>query len=324
MRALITGGMGFIGSNFVKLHLAGRLTGFNKITVLDKMTYAGRGANFTRQDLENFELVIGDIADPRASMNLIQNSDVVINFAAESHVDRSIGNAANFVRSNILGVQVLLDNLKRSDGKKFVQISTDEVYGTIEIGSWDEQEPLVPNSPYAASKASADLICLAYAKTYGLNVNITRCSNNFGYWQHPEKLIPLAITNLLTGKRVPVYGDGSNVREWIDVEDHCKAIQNVIDFAPNLEVYNVGSGYHLTNLEIVRQIIDYMGLSRDRIEFVQDRLGHDFRYSVNSNKIRKISPDISYSEITKALPKIIDWYSENTNWWTPLASQQID
>jgi dTDP-glucose 4,6-dehydratase len=182
----------------------------------------------------------------------------------------------------------------------------------------------VPNSPYAASKASADLICLAYAKTYGLNVNITRCSNNFGYWQHPEKLIPLAITNLLTGKRVPVYGDGSNVREWIDVKDHCKAIQNVIDFAPNLEVYNVGSGYHLTNLEIVRQIIDYMGLSRDRIEFVQDRLGHDFRYSVNSNKIRKISPDISYSEITKALPKIIDRYSENTNWWTPLASQQID
>jgi dTDP-glucose 4,6-dehydratase len=324
MRALITGGMGFIGSNFVKLHLAGRLTGFNKITVLDKMTYAGRGANFTRQDLENFELVIGDIADPRASMNLIQNSDVVINFAAESHVDRSIGNAENFVHSNILGVQVLLDNLKRCDGKKFIQISTDEVYGTIEKGSWDEQEPLMPNSPYAASKASADLICLAYAKTYGLNINITRCSNNFGYWQHPEKLIPLAITNLLTGKRVPVYGDGSNVREWIDVKDHCKAIQNVIDFAPNLEVYNVGSGYHLTNLEIVRQIIDYMGLSRDRIEFVQDRLGHDFRYSVNSNKIRKISPDISYSEITKALPKIIDWYSENTNWWTPLASQQID
>jgi dTDP-glucose 4,6-dehydratase len=324
MRALITGGMGFIGSNFVKLHLAGTLTGFTKITVLDKMTYAGRAANFTRQDLEDFELVIGDIADPQASINLIQNSDYVINFAAESHVDRSIENAANFVHSNILGVQVLLDNLKRSDGKKFVQISTDEVYGTIENGSWDEQEPLMPNSPYAASKASADLICLAYAKTYGLNLNITRCSNNFGYWQHPEKLIPLAITNLLTGKRVPVYGDGSNVREWIDVEDHCKAIQNVIDFAPNLEVYNVGSGYHLTNLEIVRQIIDYMGLSRDRIEFVQDRLGHDFRYSVNSNKIRKISPDISYSEITKALPRIIDWYSENANWWTPLVSPQID
>jgi len=320
MKALITGGMGFIGSNFVKQHLAGSLTGFEKIIVLDRMTYAGRGNNFSKAELENFELVIGDIADAGASAHLIERSDLVVNFAAESHVDRSINNATNFIHSNVLGVQVLLDNLKRFDGKKFIQISTDEVYGTIEKGSWGEQEPLAPNSPYAAAKASADLICLAYARTYDLNVNITRCSNNFGFWQHPEKLIPLTITNLLSGKRVPVYGDGSNVREWIHVSDHCRAIQNVIDLAPNLEVYNIGSGNHLTNLEIVNQIIDYMGLSRDRIEFVQDRLGHDYRYSVNSNKVDKLSPGSSCSNITKVLPEIIDWYAKNTNWWTALVA----
>jgi dTDP-glucose 4,6-dehydratase len=320
MKALITGGMGFIGSNFVKQHLAGSLTGFEKIIVFDKMTYAGRGNNFSKAELENFELVIGDIADARASAHLIEQSDLIVNFAAESHVDRSINNATNFIHSNVLGVQVLLDNLKRFNGKKFIQISTDEVYGTIEKGSWGEQEPLAPNSPYAAAKASADLICLAYARTYDLNVNITRCSNNFGFWQHPEKLIPLTITNLLSGKRVPVYGDGSNVREWIHVSDHCRAIQNVIDLAPNLEIYNIGSGNHLTNLEIVNQIIDYMGLSRDRIEFVQDRLGHDYRYSVNSNKVDKLSPGSSCSNITKILPEIIDWYAKNTNWWTALVT----
>ena len=320
MRALITGGMGFIGSNFVKQHLVGSLTGFEKIIVLDKITYAGRGKNFSKAELEDFQLVIGDIADPGASSKLIEDSDIVINFAAESHVDRSIDNATSFVKSNILGVQVLLDNLKRFDGKRFIQISTDEVYGSIDTGSWDEQEPLMPNSPYAASKASADLICLAYAKTYDLNLNITRCSNNFGNWQHPEKLIPRAITNLLNGKNVPVYGDGSNVREWIHVNDHCRAIQNVIDLAKNLEVFNVGSGYHLTNLEIVNQILDHMGLGKDRIEFIADRLGHDYRYSVNSNKARNLAPKNSYSNINRNLPGIIDWYAENTNWWEPLVN----
>jgi dTDP-glucose 4,6-dehydratase len=250
---------------------------------------------------------------------LISEVDAVINFAAESHVDRSIQSSAEFINTNVSGVQVLLDAIKASNRKiRFVQVSTDEVYGSISSGSWDENSPLLPNSPYSASKAGGELLARSYHRTHGLDVVITRCSNNYGTHHFPEKLIPLFITNLLDGKKVPVYGSGLNVRDWLHVDDHCEGIFRVLMSGKSGEVYNIGGGRELSNLEITRLILEAMNADDSAIEYVEDRKGHDFRYSINWSKIQR---ELGYEPVVKfedGLKQTIDWYRDNREWWEPL------
>jgi dTDP-glucose 4,6-dehydratase len=263
----------------------------------------------------NLEFIQGDICDSNLVEKLVSNCDRVINFAAESHVDRSIVSAEEFVRTNVLGTQVILEAIRKKPSIKFIQVSTDEVYGSIESGSWDENFPLMPNSPYAASKASADLITLAYQKTYSLDLMISRCCNNYGPNQFPEKIIPLFITNLIQGKKIPVYGDGLNVREWIHVDDHCRGLELIFENGKSGEVYNLGSDTELTNLALTNQLLQYFGFGLDMINYVTDRLGHDRRYSLNFNKALKdlsYKPEISFQT---GLSETIGWFKENTNWW---------
>jgi dTDP-glucose 4,6-dehydratase len=287
MRLLVTGGAGFIGSNFVRRALDGTFHGFSEIVVLDKMTYAGVAANLQEvADHPKYRLIQGDICDASLMTSLVSEMDAVLNFAAESHVDRSIANAADFVDTNVAGVQVLLDAIKATMRKiRFLQVSTDEVYGSIEYGSWDENSPLLPNSPYSASKAGGELLARAYHRTHNLDVVTTRCSNNYGPYHFPEKLIPLFITNLIEGKKVPVYGNGKNIRDWLHVDDHCRGIYKALMNGRSGEVYNIGGGSELTNLEITHLILQIMGAGESSIEYVQDRKGHDFRYSVDWKKI---------------------------------------
>ena len=289
MRVLVTGGAGFIGSNFVELALTDQFQEISSVLVLDKLTYAGKQSNLSSVEKNpNFEFVRGDICDAKLVNDLVGGVDAVINFAAESHVDRSIENSYEFIRTNVLGTQVLLDAAKDNKIEKFVQVSTDEVYGSILEGSWNENEPLMPNSPYSASKAAADLLVRAYFVTYGLNINITRCSNNFGPKQDPEKLIPNFILRLSRGEKVPVYGDGLNVRDWLFVEDHCKAIYLTLTKGVPGEIYNIGGGTELSNLSLTRKLLQLTDTDEASIEYVQDRLGHDRRYSVNYSKIGQI------------------------------------
>lgn len=322
MHLLVTGGAGFIGSNYVRRILDGTLGGVSSLRVLDKLTYAGNLNNFTLAERSAFEFVNGDIRDVEKVNSAIIGIDAVINFAAESHVDRSIKSAHEFVSTNVQGTQTLLDACRNLGVENFLQVSTDEVYGSINSGSWSETEPLLPNSPYAASKAAADLMVRAANRTHSLNTRITRCSNNYGPNQYPEKVIPLFITNLIEGKRVPVYGEGQNVRDWLHVDDHCQGIHLVLKGGKSGEIYNIGGGRELTNLELTDIILNSMGKSDREIEYVADRFGHDQRYSVNFEKIRSdlgYSPSINFED---GLQSVIDWYLSNEEWWKPLKQKR--
>jgi dTDP-glucose 4,6-dehydratase len=320
MRVLVTGGAGFIGSNFVRMIAKGEFPGISGVKVLDKLTYAGVKSNLDlAADLSRYEFTQGDICDLLVVVELLMDVDAVVNFAAESHVDRSISSAADFVQTNIVGVYVLLDAIKASGRQiRFLQVSTDEVYGSIEEGSWTEESPLQPNSPYSASKASGELLASSYNRTHGTDVVITRCSNNYGTHHFPEKLIPLFITNLIEGKKVPVYGTGENVRDWLHVDDHCRGIYSVLINGRSGEVYNIGGGRELTNNEITELILNSMGADESAIEYVEDRKGHDLRYSVDWTKINR---ELGYEpqvEFDHGLVETIQWYQENEAWWKPL------
>ena len=319
MKIFVTGGAGFIGSEFVRMSLNGDLQeiGINptKVIVYDALTYAGNLNNLKSISSDiRYEFIQGNICDPQILNKIPDDCDLIINFAAESHVDRSIDGPDIFVKTNILGTQNLLEAAKKKGVKKFVQISTDEVYGSIETGSWDELFPLKPNSPYAASKAAADLISLSYYKTFGLPVIITRCSNNYGYFQNVEKLVPLFITNLLAGKKVPLYGSGKNIREWIHVSDHVRGIAHAIKYGEFGEVYNIAGDTELTNLDITRLLLKYFKLDETYISYVPDRKGHDFRYALNSSKIQKIGFK-NKIEFKKGLVDTISWYKNNSDWY---------
>jgi dTDP-glucose 4,6-dehydratase len=323
MRILVTGGAGFIGSNFVRMIAGGNFEGISRVAVLDKLTYAGMKENLaSAQKLLDYSFVEGDICDPRVVSKMLNEVDAIVNFAAESHVDRSITGASDFVQTNIVGVQVLLDAIKASARKiRFLQVSTDEVYGSIESGSWTEDWPLQPNSPYSASKASGELLARSYNKTHGIDVVITRCSNNYGTNHFPEKLIPLFITNLIEGKKVPVYGTGENVRDWLHVDDHCRGIYSVLMNGRSGEVYNIGGGRELTNNEITSLILEAMGADESSIEYVEDRKGHDLRYSVDWTKINRelgYEPKVKFED---GLRETIQWYRDNEVWWKPLKNQ---
>jgi dTDP-glucose 4,6-dehydratase len=312
MRILVTGGAGFIGSQFVRDLLD---EGGSRVTVLDKLTYAGNLGNLAGYD--SYEFVRGDIADPRLLAEVMPGVDVVVNFAAETHVDRSIQDPSAFLRSNILGVQVLLDAARAAGVTTFLQVSTDEVYGSIAEGSWPETDPLLPNSPYAAAKAGADLLCRSYHRTYGMDVRITRCSNNYGPYQFPEKVIPLFVTNLLDGRPVPLYGDGGNVRDWLHVEDHCRGIRTVLAKGSPGEIYNIGGGTELTNRQLTGLLLDACGADWSMVEQVPDRLGHDRRYSVDITKITALgyAPRVDFAT---GLADAVRWYAEHRSWWEPL------
>ena len=320
MKILVTGAAGFIGSNFVRMISTGAIKGISGVKVLDKLTYAGVRENLPLTSaLPDYDFIHGDICDSVQVQRLLTDIDAVINFAAESHVDRSISGATDFVQTNIVGVQVLLDAIKASDRKiRFLQVSTDEVYGSIESGSWTEEWSLLPNSPYSASKASGELLARSYNRTHGMDVVITRCSNNYGTHHFPEKLIPLFITNLLEGKKVPVYGNGKNIRDWLHVDDHCRGIYQVLMSGRSGEVYNIGGGRELTNLEITGLILAAMDADESSIEYVEDRKGHDLRYSVDWTKINRelgYEPQVRFED---GLKDTIKWYRDNEAWWKPL------
>ncbi|MEA5001348.1 MAG: dTDP-glucose 4,6-dehydratase [Endomicrobiaceae bacterium] len=319
---LVTGGAGFIGSNFIRY----MLNKYDyKIVNLDLLTYAGNISSLDDiKNNKNYTFVKGDICDNLLVDRLVsENSiDIIINFAAESHVDRSIINPDIFVRTNVLGTQNLLEIAKKYKIEKFFQISTDEVYGSLgATGYFTEETPLSPNSPYSASKAGADLLVLSYYHTFGLNVNITRCSNNYGPYQFPEKLIPLFITNAMDDRQVPLYGDGLNVRDWLFVEDHCSAIDSVLHKGEKGEIYNVGGNNEKTNKYITDIILNYLKKNDSLIKYVQDRLGHDRRYAIDASKIKKElgwQPSYVFEE---AIVKTIQWYLNNKSWWQPLKSK---
>lgn len=317
---LVTGGAGFIGSNFVR-YMLNKYQDY-KIVNLDLLTYAGNIKSLDDvKDNPNYLFVKGDIADNKLVDKIVSENkiDVIINFAAESHVDRSITNPDIFVKTNVLGTQNLLEIAKKYKIEKFFQISTDEVYGSLgKTGFFTETTPLSPNSPYSASKAGADLLVMAYHHTFGLNVNITRCSNNYGPYQFPEKLIPLFITNALADKQVPLYGDGLNIRDWLFVEDHCSAIDTVLHKGKNGEVYNVGGNNEKTNRYITDTILRYLGKDSSLIKYVADRLGHDRRYAIDATKIKEELCWQPKYKFEQAIEKTIEWYLNNKSWWQPL------
>ena len=318
MRVLVTGGAGFIGSQFTKMALNGELGAIDFVRVIDKFTYSGLRSNLESfQKSKNFELFVGDISNPDDVRNSCEGIDAVINFAAESHVDRSISDSAEFIRTNVDGVRVLLERCRALD-IRLVQVSTDEVYGSITKGSWTETFPLEPNSPYSASKAAGDLLARSFNKTFGTDVVITRCSNNYGSNQFPEKIIPLFITNLIQGLNIPLYGDGKNIRDWLHVTDHCRAIQLALTKGKSGEIYNIGGGREMTNIELTEKILSELGLNHDKIEYVEDRKGHDLRYSVDWEKARK---ELGYEPQVKfetGISETVTWYRENKSWWEPL------
>ena len=321
MRLLVTGGAGFIGSHYVRSVLSGAWGGEEpeSVVVLDKLTYAGNLANLAPvAEDHRLRFVEGDILDRSLVQDLVADVDAIVHFAAESHVDRSILGAADFVMTNVVGTQTLLDVALQHRVEKFVHVSTDEVYGSIESGSWAEEQPLEPNSPYSASKASSDLLARAYFRTHGLPVCVTRCSNNYGPYQFPEKVIPLFVTNLIDGATVPLYGEGTNVRDWLHVDDHCRGIHLVLTGGRAGEVYNIGGGTELTNKELTGLLLEATGTGWDRVEQVTDRLGHDQRYSVD---ISKISEELGYRPevpFEQGLAETVEWYRSRRDWWEPL------
>lgn len=318
MRYLVTGGAGFIGSNYIH-YLLEKYQDI-KIINLDKLTYAGNLENL--KDVENdprYKFVKGDIGDEKLVDALVQQTDVLVNFAAESHVDRSIGTPDAFIKTDIFGTFVLLEACRKHGIQKFVQISTDEVYGSTLKGAFREDSPLMPSSPYSASKAGADRLAYSYHVTYKLPVIITRCSNNYGPNQYPEKLIPLFVTNALEGKNLPIYGDGKNVRDWIYVLDHCDAVDFVIDNGKDGEVYNIGGGNERTNLEITDIILKELDQPDTLKVFVKDRPGHDLRYAVDCTKLKQMGWQPQY-EFEKGMKLTIDWYTSNQDWWKKIKS----
>jgi dTDP-glucose 4,6-dehydratase len=318
MKILVTGGAGFIGSNFVRMALTDKFPDFkvNELVVLDLLTYAGDEENLAPIATDKrYKFVKGDIRDLELAKKLMSQSDYVVHFAAESHVDRSIEGGSEFVSTNVMGTQVLLDAARNSNIKRFLHVSTDEVYGSISEGSWPEDHPLLPNSPYSASKAGSDLLVRAYNRTHKLDTVITRCSNNYGQYQFPEKVMPLFITNIIEGKKVPLYGNGLNVRDWLHVDDHCRGIALALTKGKSGEIYNIGGGTELTNVELTHKILDAMGVGKEFIQPVEDRKGHDLRYSVDITKINTqlgYSPQVNFEE---GLAQTINWYKNNEAWW---------
>ncbi|MET8014461.1 dTDP-glucose 4,6-dehydratase [Streptomyces sp. NPDC005271] len=323
MRIVVTGGAGFIGSHFVRQAIKGHYPGFSdaELVVLDKLTYAGNRANLAAvADSPRLRFVEGDICDERLVGESLRGAELVVHFAAESHVDRSIAGAEDFIRTNVLGTHTLLNAATESGVGKFVHVSTDEVYGSLEGGEapWAEEEALKPNSPYSASKASADLLALAVHRTHGLPVCVTRGSNTYGPHQYPEKIIPLFVTNLLDARKVPLYGDGENVRDWLHVDDHCRGIALVAEGGKPGEVYNVGGGTELTNREVTHRLLELLGVDQSMVEYVPDRKAHDRRYAMD---ITKISGQLGYQPAVtweKGLAETIGWYAAHREWWEPL------
>jgi dTDP-glucose 4,6-dehydratase len=318
MKILITGGAGFIGSNYVN-DLIMRESEWSEIVVLDALTYAGNIANlkFAFTD-RRVKFIDGDIRNVDVVNETMKKTNAVVHFAAESHVDRSIKDPNNFVSTNVLGTSVLLKSALENQVSKFLHVSTDEVYGSINQGSWTESSLVAPNSPYSASKAGSDLLALSYWKTFGLPVFISRCSNNFGPNQFPEKFIPSAITNLIDGLPITVYGDGLNSRDWLHVSDHCLALNCILDKGIPGEIYNIGGGTEMRNIDMAKLLLRMLNIDESFIKFVQDRKGHDFRYSVN---YKKISSDCGYKPVKKfesSLEETISWYQNNELWWRPL------
>jgi len=320
MKLLVTGGAGFIGSNFIHYILTEHADW--QVTNLDKLTYAGNLENLTDiQDHPGYCFVKGDIADRKLADSLLgKGFDIIVNFAAESHVDRSILDASPFIETNVKGTQVFLEGTRKHGIQRFIQVSTDEVYGSIDSGHFTEESPLCPNSPYSASKAAADLLCRAYFKTHHVPAVITRCTNNFGPYQFPEKLIPLAITNALEDKPIPVYGDGLNIRDWVFVADHCRALDVVIRKGKPGEIYNIGSGNEKTNLELIHKLLELLDKPQGLIQFVTDRPAHDRRYALDCARIAtELGWKPAYS-FERALSATVDWYLKNMSWWRSIKS----
>lgn len=325
MKLLVTGGAGFIGSNFI--HYIFENYPNDEIINFDKLTYAGNLDNLA--DLEGdlrYKFFKGDIADPAAveqALGLVDRVDAIINFAAETHVDRSILSGGSFVQTDVYGTYVLLEAVKKHQISRYIHISTDEVYGSIREGSFTEESALRPNSPYSASKAGGDLQVRAYHKTFGLPVIITRASNNYGPYHYPEKIIPLFITNLLEGKKVPVYGEGKNVRDWLYVMDHCSGIDTVLRKGKLGEIYNIGGGQERENIEITKQVLRLLGNTEEMIDYVKDRPGHDFRYSIDCSKLQALGwrPKMSFEE---GLKQTVDWYKTNRAWWQKIKEKQAE
>ncbi len=324
VKILVTGGAGFIGSNFVRRVLEDAYPGLEgaHVVVLDALTYSGNEANLASvAQSPRYTFVRGDIRDTALLDQLLPGLDAVVHFAAESHVDRSVRDASIFVETNVVGTQRLLDAALRHSLPRFVHVSTDEVYGSIAEGSWDEDRPLEPNSPYSASKAGSDLLARSYVKTHGLNLSITRCSNNYGPFHFPEKVIPLFVTNLIDDLHVPLYGEGNNIRDWLHVDDHCRGIAMVLTRGRAGEVYNIGGGTELTNKELTQLLLDATGKDWSYVDRVADRLGHDLRYSVD---ISKISNELGYQpqvNFGQGLADVVQWYRDNRAWWEPLKAR---
>ena len=322
MRLFVTGGAGFIGSNYVRQVLAGHPE--DEVVCFDLLTYAGNRASLADVEADaRFDFVQGDVADPDAVGEAMAGCDAVVNFAAESHVDRSILDAGAFVRTNVGGVQVLLDAARRLGVGRFLHVSTDETYGSIEVGSFREGDALEPNSPYAASKAAADLRARSYFVTHGLPVVVTRSSNNYGPYQFPEKVLPVFVTNLMEGRPVPLYGDGGNVRDWCWVEDNCRGVDLVLRKGVEGEIYNIGAGNEVPNVDVTRKLLDIFGLGEDMIRWVPDRPGHDRRYSIATDKARALGwePEMPLDE---GLRRTVEWYRDNEDWWRPLMDRAAD
>ena len=320
MRLLVCGGMGFIGSNFIRQVL--EKGDCSSVTNLDALKYGSNPANLASIEDERYDFVEGDICDHSLVSELIKEADAIINFAAETHVDRSISSPEIFLQSNVVGVFTILEALRKENPKaRMIQISTDEVYGDISEGSFWETDAIRPSSPYSASKAAADAFVLGYARTYGLDASITRCTNNYGPYQFPEKLTPKAIIRLAKSLRIPIYGSGTNVRDWIYVSDHCRAVEVVLKKGEPGEVYNVSADEEKTNREVAGEILEIMGKDESRLEQVEDRPGHDLRYSLNSSKIRGLGwkPKKSFEE---GLRDTVGWYLKNEDWWRPLADER--
>jgi len=324
VKLFVTGGAGFIGSNFTRMALTGRLPGLEgaEITVFDALTYSGTLTNLEEvSDNPRYSFVKGDIRDADAVRSALAGHDAIVHFAAESHVDRSVTDAGIFVETNVLGTQRLLDAAMALDINRFVHVSTDEVYGSIDEGEWTEDEPLLPNSPYSASKAGSDLLVRSYHRTHGLHTSITRCSNNYGTHHFPEKVIPLFVTNLIDGLHVPLYGDGLNQRDWLHVDDHCRGIALVLQKGRAGEIYNIGGGTELSNRELTTMLLEATGRDESFVDYVEDRKGHDRRYCVD---ISKISSELGYEPqvaFDKGLADVVSWYRDNRSWWEPLKAR---
>ena len=324
MKILVTGGAGFIGSNFVRRTLDDAYPGLEgaEIVVLDALTYSGNLDNLRSiSNPARYSFVHGDIRDAALLDTLMPSVDAVVHFAAESHVDRSVRDSGIFVETNVLGTQRLLDAALRHNLARFVHVSTDEVYGSIAEGSWDESRPLEPNSPYSASKAGSDLLARSYFRTHGLNLVVTRCSNNYGPYHFPEKVIPLFVTNLIDDKHVPLYGEGNNIRDWLHVDDHTRGIAMVLVKGRAGEIYNIGGGTELTNKELTGLLLSATGKDWSYVDRVADRLGHDLRYSVDISKIRA---ELGYEPLIpfeQGLTDVVQWYRDNRAWWEPLKAR---